>query len=472
MDYAAQDRFFTASKLWSMGVLLLFAAGAAVAIQRYSAGRWLNLLCIAVLLAVAASLVYTPDYLHLTVYPGKRVRWAARVRWPIIAAVFLLSLPFISTRSFVPLLLSVGWLTLANLLIGLFPVRFSALYALCADFLLLNILVLYGHLNLLVASALFAAAAHLCIVIAEKRAFAIAFAASCIGFGVLFEGAIVIAIQSPGSTHLPAFSGILALGAPVIVSAFGAAFLVQRASRRNRQNVAPVMAGLVEFTGYTPTHIEHLMAISDAELAAKWKAAGIAPDDATRMADWYRENSELYLFALLAFNLDYKRIRYYLRILPFAKGACLDYGAGNGELLIELARRGHAVTYYDVDGLTMKYARFRAQAEDLKIAFFSDKESLAAAAKTARFDTIFSLDVLEHLPDLAGELGFLTSVLNRTGSLIFNLPPGSTKTHPMHLTHDLDVRRFLTEKKFVERTMSRFGKGEMYFFTRSSSVES
>jgi 2-polyprenyl-3-methyl-5-hydroxy-6-metoxy-1,4-benzoquinol methylase len=163
------------------------------------------------------------------------------------------------------------------------------------------------------------------------------------------------------------------------------------------------------------------------------------------MTEWYRRNSELYMFAISGYNLEYKRIRDNIKMLNFGRGACLDYGAGNGEIILDLARRGHAAIYFDVDGTSMKFAQMRAERQKLAVEFFHTKEGLAAAVQLHAMpqqrglDTIFSFDVLEHLPDLAGELKFLSSLLNPGGLLVFDVPAGSTKAHPMHLNHHLDI---------------------------------
>src|SRR5262249_26506617 len=154
---------------------------------------------------------------------------------------------------------------------------------------------------------------------------------------------------------------------------------------------------------------------SNQELAKNWNAAALPEDDPARLAEWYRENSELYLFAISGYNLEYKRIRSNLKVLEFARGSCLDYGAGNGEIVLELARRGQPATYYDVDGVTMKFAKQRAADQRLSVQFFCSKPELSAAAAKRAFDTVFSFDVLEHLPDLPGELNFLASLLTPGG---------------------------------------------------------
>lgn len=69
-----------------------------------------------------------------------------------------------------------------------------------------------------------------------------------------------------------------------------------------------------------------------------------------------------------------------------------------------MVRRGHPVTYYDVEGVTIKFARRRAENSGLPMEFAHSKDALAAIAQKRRFDTIFAFDVLEHLPDLPGEL--------------------------------------------------------------------
>jgi 2-polyprenyl-3-methyl-5-hydroxy-6-metoxy-1,4-benzoquinol methylase len=82
----------------------------------------------------------------------------------------------------------------------------------------------------------------------------------------------------------------------------------------------------------------------------------------------------------------------------------------------------------------------------LKIDFFSSKEALAQAARQRGFATVFSFDVLEHLADLPGELSFLASLLGPGGLFVFDVPAGSTKAHPMHLNHNLNVLEFMTAK--------------------------
>jgi 2-polyprenyl-3-methyl-5-hydroxy-6-metoxy-1,4-benzoquinol methylase len=464
MNYTQQHQFLTQSRISGvLAVLLMFMAGAgALRASSEHTPHLLNLL-ILVVLAVAASIYYTPDYLHLTVDPGKNARWAVRVRWRIIGAVLVVGLiaaPGIRSRAVVLLVVLV--LLAVNLLARAArgSNRLAQLFGF-TDLLLILTLLLWGQLGLLMGGLMLAAAAHFCIVMSAKRPF-------------LWAGAHLLAAGVPfmvvARSHSLLPDTALFLGSPFVVSALATAWLVQRAQVQNRENIAAAVRELQSFTGYPLDRIRELWATSNQRLAANWKSAAIAPDDAARLAAWYRDNSELYLFAISGYNLEYKRIRSNMKVLKFARGATLDYGAGNGELLLELARRGHPVTYYDVDGVTMRFARSRAQQYGLAMEFFSRKEDLLAAAAKQGFDTIFSFDVLEHLPDLPGELDFLLSMLNPGGLMVFDVPAGSTKAHPMHLNHNLNVLSYMADKGLQDKRglflRLPFRKEEKYVFMK------
>jgi 2-polyprenyl-3-methyl-5-hydroxy-6-metoxy-1,4-benzoquinol methylase len=246
--------------------------------------------------------------------------------------------------------------------------------------------------------------------------------------------------------------------------------LTRRADHHLRRSSETAASELQAFTGYAPARIRELWATADKQLAANWESSGVANKSAEEIAEWYRQNSELYMFAISAYNLEYKRIKSNLKMLRNGSGACLDYGAGTGDLILELARRGHRAAYYDVDGVSKRFAQFRAEKYGLQVEFASTKDELRRIAGAAPFDTIFSFDVLEHIPDLAGELDFLISLLSPNGLLIFDVPAGATVSHPMHLNHTLNVREHLQARGMKEVPMRswRIGKQEKYAFRKAA----
>jgi 2-polyprenyl-3-methyl-5-hydroxy-6-metoxy-1,4-benzoquinol methylase len=459
MDYTEQRKFLRSSRIRGAALVLVLSAAVGVCIEagRVSDPKLLALYA-AVTLALAIFIYYTPDYLHLSVDPVKRSRWAVKIRWRIIAAVLVLS-ALLASNAHARVTAAAGiWLIALNLFGRKVTRGVVPLYFWLGETVLLAALLLVVRLDLLLATLLLAAAAHLAITVAES--------AALYWTGVVSGIGLLLILFSAWRQHVDT-TFATALACVLWVSSLATAYLVRRAEERNAENIKASIHELNAFTGYSAERILHLWAVSNQELAKNWQQAAIAPEDQDRLKEWYRQNSELYLFALSGYNLEYKRIRSNLNMLRRAHGSCLDYGAGNGELLLEAARTDRAV-YYDVEGETMRFARERARQRNLPIEFFHAKDNLAAAGTKHGFDTIFSLDVLEHLPDLAGELNFLAALLNPGGLLVFDVPAGATKSHPMHLNHDLDVVSFMRARGMKdERTLWQrmpFRKEEKYFF--------
>lgn len=461
MDYRKQQAYLRSSRAYGAICVIVFVliAGMCLDLAKTSTARP-AIAFILVALALAASLYYTPDYLHLTVVPDKKQRWQVKIRWRIVAFVMVLGLLVSSTnQGRIWVVTAALWLAFCNLGISkLAPLRHNTAWFWATDLTLLASLFLAGELTLTLGSLLLAAAAHLAIVTSASRpAYVRRVVLLCL-----------ILIVFSWRMHHNELKVMLSCAGLLLAAAAISFMLVSRAEKQNERNITAAMHELLDFTGYTPNRIRELWETSNQQLAKNWEMAAIPQDDRERMAEWYRQNSELYLFAISAYNLEYKRIKSNLKVIRFARGSCLDYGAGNGEILLELARRGHPVTYFDVEGVTMRFARTRAQQHGLTINFARTKEELKAIAQQHGFDTIFSFDVLEHLPDLPGELTFLSSLLAPNGVFVFDVPAGSTKAHPMHLNHNLNVLDFLSAKGLKDRRSFSlrmpFRKEEKYVF--------
>jgi 2-polyprenyl-3-methyl-5-hydroxy-6-metoxy-1,4-benzoquinol methylase len=447
VNYLDQQRYLKQSRIHAASSVLAWAV-IAVTCALLSRPEPLGTMVVfgMVAVALAIGLCYLPDYLHLTANPQKRSNWMVKVRWRIIGAGLVLSLALASNnRTRFLGVIMVVWLVAANLMVAGFAhrprKRFIAPLLWAGDFMLVSVLLLRGPLDALLGGVLLAVAVHLAIVASEDHPYlwaVITMAASWIVLWLTWS-------SRRGNPRL-----YVALAGLVLIAGRATAWLVTRAQEQNAKNVAAAITELEDFTGYPADRIHHLWETSNQQLAENWQKAAIAPDDREKLAAWYRDNSELYLFAISGYNLDYKRIRSSLNVLGLAQGACLDYGAGNGEIVLELARRGHPATYYDVDGVTMRFARRRAEQQKLPVKFFHTKDDLAASARQRNLDTIFSFDVLEHLPDLSGELDFLSSLLAPGGIFVFDVPAGSTKAHPMHLDHCVDVFAHMQTKGFAD----------------------
>jgi 2-polyprenyl-3-methyl-5-hydroxy-6-metoxy-1,4-benzoquinol methylase len=464
VNYEQQQEYLQLSRIWGAAFVLALTAAAGACLDTAGAPAGLVVVeFVLALIALAISMFYAPDYLQLTVNPEKKARWEIKIRWRMIGAVLVLGLLFGSNRrSPAWILVAIAWLTATNLLVQkVRPRRYCCAYFWAADFIVLAVFFLLRPRDALLGVALFAAAAHLSIVICEGRPLKWAVV-------VIVSGSLLL--LSAGTRPIADLKFSLAAPGLLWVSALGTGWLVSRAQEHNAKNIQAAQRELIEFRAYSTDRVWKLWSTSNQELAKNWQVARLDENDGAKMAEWYRKNSDLYVFAISAYNLEYKRIRSNLRVLRFARGSCLDYGAGNGELILELARRGHPATYFDVEGESMRFAKQRAQQQGYAVQFLHSKEDLIKASQDRRFDTIYSLDVLEHLPDLARELKFLSSLLNRGGLLIFDVPAGSTKSHPMHLNHRLDVRAFLKAEGLEEKRgllqKLPFRKQEKYVFLR------
>src|SRR5207253_356608 len=93
MNYSEQQQFFKRSRMLAAGfaVLLIAAAGACAAIVG-TLTRSSTIAFALTLLAMAISLAYTPNYLHLTVNPQKRSRWQTKIRWRLAGLVLVIGL--------------------------------------------------------------------------------------------------------------------------------------------------------------------------------------------------------------------------------------------------------------------------------------------------------------------------------------------------------------------------------------------
>lgn len=466
MNYREQEKFLQGSRIWGGVVCLVFLV-LAVATRVAAGGRWhAGETAVFAMATVAAAVLmyYTPDYLHLSVTPERKRSWEIKIRWRIAGAVLLLGLIMgsgVGGRLFA--IFATAWLAGANWLAKKkVPAPKLAAFFWITDLVLLFLSLIRADSGVAtIILVLLAAAAHLAIVRREDlhlRWAAITF----------LSGLFVVSFATGpfGRSALPLAVALLA------IAIGGTTWLVRRAREQNTKNVAAALQELIEFTGYSADQVRNLWATSNQQLAANWQQAKPSEDNPEQMAEWYRQNSELYLFAISAYNLEYKRIRSNMKVLRLAKGATLDYGAGNGEILLEVARRGQRAAYYDVEGVTMRFAQHRAARQGLAIDFFHTKDALAAAASEKGFDTVFSFDVLEHLPDLPGELNFLSSLLAPGGLFVFDVPAGSTKAHPMHLNHNLDVLAFMNGKNLMDERglMLRlpFRKEEKYVFRKPS----
>jgi 2-polyprenyl-3-methyl-5-hydroxy-6-metoxy-1,4-benzoquinol methylase len=120
-----------------------------------------------------------------------------------------------------------------------------------------------------------------------------------------------------------------------------------------------------------------------------------------------------------AIGLQYQHARkdqreFRSQILSVASGDCLDYGGGVGDLCLKLAEKGLNVTFGDVPGVSMEFAKwlFKKRGYDIETIDL-EKEALSK-----QYDTIICIAVIQHIPQPGPVLEQIANSLRKGGKLV------------------------------------------------------
>ena len=216
-------------------------------------------------------------------------------------------------------------------------------------------------------------------------------------------------------------------------------------------NLRPQLAA---FLALSAAELEGRLPRSTADLA------GLHPGafDPDRAGAFYEETvGDGHLLELAAWHLgssDY--IADTLRLQQhFARGQVLDFGGGIGSHALAAAAlpQVERVWFVDLNPRNRAFVSHRAAELGLgeRIQCCRDLEH---AALPERFDTIVCLDVLEHLPDPAGQLEIFAGRLDAAGTALFNwyFFKGFQNEYPFHFDDPVLVERFFRtlQTRFLE----------------------
>lgn len=442
MNYAEQQQTLRAYRRTWLVWLALFGLIVSGLINEAVTTISLPAAAIGLLMAIATAfaIYYLPLYLGLTVERRKRYTWVVKVH-PVAMGLILICVG--------PWLRSSGqwlaWLAcLAITAVGVLAARRALKLNDDVDAVALVPLGLFvGDLIIVLIAVNQGAGAIVACVVGLAFATAI-FLVSAEGrtrwFGLLAGAVALGCITGIGASWRFAVFAVLVEAA----AALGTLVLSQLAGRQHQANVSATVDDLTAFALVTPEYAEEMLVTATGILARSWNDD--PPVDPDAVGRWYEANSEYYLYDLAQFHLAYKHIRFMLDIVELSDGRILDYGAGIGDLVLELARRQHDVTYLDVDGRTKAFARWRAERDWLPVTFASDLDEVDGP-----FDTIISLDVFEHLAEPLPVVDGLIEKLAPGGRMIVTAYFGATKSHPMHFDHDIDLGAYLRAAGLVDR---------------------
>ncbi len=157
----------------------------------------------------------------------------------------------------------------------------------------------------------------------------------------------------------------------------------------------------------------------------------------------------LYELALWNRNKIKRRMRKWLRrFLDRSFRRKLDvlgYGDGLGFDCLDLHREGHRASYFELPGLTQRFAQRLFEKSGADISVLTDPGALLKDS----YDVVSCLDVLEHVPDPEGMVRSIVELLRPDGLLVVHAP--FYMIHPYYATHLRSNRRFAGDMKLYTR---------------------
>lgn len=154
----------------------------------------------------------------------------------------------------------------------------------------------------------------------------------------------------------------------------------------------------------------------------------------------FYEQTPFYVFNLIFWHSTKYQKKMRLRFVELAKGNVLDYGGGAGGLCVKIAKKGLNVDYADIQGRTFNFAKWLFQKKNYDIGVIN----LSTDKLLKRYNTIFCIDVVEHVKNPERLLKSLVEHLEKNGILIVTaLHPCKSKKLPMHFDTEIDMEKYL-----------------------------
>ena len=142
-------------------------------------------------------------------------------------------------------------------------------------------------------------------------------------------------------------------------------------------------------------------------------------------------NNQIYaarqkMYDKYGYNNEKERLYIIAKAMPL-KGKILEAGTGKGYLALEIAKKGYALTTYDIDRKIQRIAKMNlAYAGVLGRAKFVIEKKDKLSFKDKSFDVIFCVNTLHHLEKSQTVLDEFLRVVSDTGKIILSDFTGKT----------------------------------------------
>lgn len=178
--------------------------------------------------------------------------------------------------------------------------------------------------------------------------------------------------------------------------------------------------------------------------AILWKAMNPTTDEEIRR---FHQIAPFFTIGLQYQHGRKDQRKFRAEVVNIASGDVLDYGGGVGDLCLKLAEKGLNVTFGDVSGVSMEFARwlFQKRGYNIEIIDF-EKEALSK-----QYDTIICIAVIQHIPQPGPVLEQIANALREGGKLIItDLHGWEHPGHPMDFKIEIDTEGLLESRGLVK----------------------
>jgi len=170
------------------------------------------------------------------------------------------------------------------------------------------------------------------------------------------------------------------------------------------------------------------------------------PKTDEEIKSFYKENP-FYVFNLIFWHATKEQRELRLEFIGLARGKVLDYGGAVGDMCMKSADKKLETDYADLPGRTYNYAKWLFSKNGYNIPMID----LSKDKISKKYDTIFCIDVIEHVVNPKELLRDLAGYLENNGQLIItNLKPVISKEAPMHLELKFDPEKYLESLGMVK----------------------
>jgi SAM-dependent methyltransferase len=156
-----------------------------------------------------------------------------------------------------------------------------------------------------------------------------------------------------------------------------------------------------------------------------------------------------------------KRIEKLNNIYPIKFDTGVDFGAGKGAYSIFLSSKVKSLTAFDLNWNNLTKIKNHPEGSNIKLVITSGSKT---CFKANSFDSLFAIEVLEHLDDLIAGIKEIKRILSKNGIAYITVPNKyfPLETHHIYLFNRAVDGKFIPFLSMFDRIHSRIGSARRF----------